>query len=151
MLVIWNDRARPSRARLAVDSAVMSRPAKRIVPASGVISPVNCPTSVVLPAPFGPISACVSPALILSVTLSVATSAPNDFRRPFDLQDELAHGPAPGLASAAGSAFSGKSTLGSGGVSPAPVARISMPQMPSFISSTRTTSSGPKNSIQCSV
>ena len=41
MLVIWNDRASPSRARSAVDSDVMSRPAKRIVPASGVISPVN--------------------------------------------------------------------------------------------------------------
>ena len=57
----------------------------------------------------------------------------------------------PRLGLGCGFAGSGKSTFGSGGASPAPVARISMPQMPSFMSSTRATSSGPKNSIQCSV
>src|SRR5438132_1211774 len=67
-----------------------------------------------------------------------------------DLEQELAHSAAPGLESAAGSSASGKSTLGSRTLS-APVARRSMPQMPSLTSSTRATSSGPKNSIQCSV
>src|SRR5262249_42304820 len=68
-----------------------------------------------------------------------------------DLQQEFAHLAAPGLESAARSSASGKSTLGSPSLSSAPVARTSMPQMPSFTSSTRATSSGPKNSIQCSV
>src|SRR5215469_183868 len=81
MLVIWNDRASPSRARRAVDSSVMSRPSNTIRPASGLSSPVSCPTSVVLPAPFGPMSAWVSPLRIASVTSSVATSAPNALRR----------------------------------------------------------------------
>src|SRR5262245_61574587 len=68
-----------------------------------------------------------------------------------DLEQEFAHLAAPGLESAARSSASGKSTLGSPSLSSAPVARTSMPQMPSFTSSTRATSSGPKNSIQCSV
>src|SRR5215469_3256319 len=68
-----------------------------------------------------------------------------------DLEQELAHLAAPGLESAARSSASGKSTLDSPSLSSAPVARTSMPQMPSFTSSTRATSSGPKNSIQCSV
>src|SRR5215470_19049089 len=81
MLVIWNDRASPSRARRAVDSSLMSRPSKVIRPASGLSSPVSCPTSVVLPAPFGPMSAWVSPLRMPSVTSSVATSAPNALRK----------------------------------------------------------------------
>ena len=80
-LLIWNDRARPSRARWAVASSVMSCPRKLIRPASGSSSPVNCPTNVVLPAPFGPISAWVSPVRMPSVTSSVATSAPKALRR----------------------------------------------------------------------
>src|SRR5579862_145937 len=73
------------------------------------------------------------------------------FAQPFDLQQELAHTPASGFAAATRSPVSGKSTFGSRGVSPPLVARISVPQMPFRISNTRATSSGPKNSIQCSV
>src|SRR6185295_2659447 len=76
MLVIWNERARPRRARRGAGSAVTSSPAKRIVPASGRRSPASWPMSVVLPAPFGPMMACVSPSSIFSVTPSVARSAP---------------------------------------------------------------------------
>src|SRR5215469_10818091 len=64
-----------------------------------------------------------------------------------DLKQEFAHSAAPGLESAAGSSASGKSTLGAP-TSSAPVARRSMPQMPSLTSSTRAISSGPK---KCSV
>ena len=111
MLVIWNERARPSRARSAVARRVMSRPAKRTVPASGVSSPVSWPISVVLPAPFGPISAWVSPVRMLSVTLSVATSAPNDLYRPSTCSRSFTHDPAPGLASADGVGRLGKVDL----------------------------------------
>src|SRR5205809_850695 len=54
MLVIWNERASPSRERAGASSDVTSRPAKRVVPASGRRSPASWPISVVLPAPFGP-------------------------------------------------------------------------------------------------
>src|SRR5262249_44298282 len=66
-----------------------------------------------------------------------------------DLEQELAHGAAPGLLAL--SAVSGKSSFCSRSFSSAPMARVSMPQMPSRTSSTRITRSGPKNSIQCSV
>src|SRR5215471_2371631 len=55
----------------------MSRPAKRIEPESGGISPASCPISVVLPAPFGPMTACSSPASTASVMASEATTPPN--------------------------------------------------------------------------
>src|SRR4029078_1881732 len=76
---------------------------------------------------------------------------PERLAQVMDLQHELAHGDNPGLVSAFGAAISGQSPPGAVGASPAPVARRSIPQMPSFTSSTRATSSGPKNSIQCSV
>src|SRR3954462_3101059 len=76
---------------------------------------------------------------------------PERLAQVMDLQHELAHGDRSGLESAIGAVSSGPSTSGAAGASPAPVARRSMPQIPSFSSSTRATSSGPKNSIQCSV
>src|SRR5580765_3393390 len=81
MLVIWKERARPRRARREAGSSVTSSPAKRIVPASGRRSPASWPMSVVLPAPFGPMMACVSPSSTFSVTPSVASSAPKVFVR----------------------------------------------------------------------
>src|SRR5688572_11891292 len=79
MLVIWKERARPLRERRGAASAVMSSPPKRTSPASGCSSPEICLMNVVLPAPFGPMTACVSPSRTSKSTLSVATSAPNDF------------------------------------------------------------------------
>src|ERR1041385_3971024 len=49
---------------------------KNISPASARSAPEIWPTRVVLPAPFGPISACTSPARTSSVTASVATTPP---------------------------------------------------------------------------
>src|SRR5436190_23035165 len=54
----------------------MSRPSKRTAPESGAISPVSCPISVLLPAPFGPIMACNSPGGIASEMPSEATTPP---------------------------------------------------------------------------
>src|SRR5262245_66338090 len=54
----------------------MSRPSKRTAPESGAISPVSCPISVLLPAPFGPIMACSSPGGMASELASEATTPP---------------------------------------------------------------------------
>src|SRR5438132_507777 len=54
----------------------MSRPSKTTRPAVGVNRPVTLLKSVVLPAPFGPMSANTSPRLMCRLTLSTATSPP---------------------------------------------------------------------------
>jgi hypothetical protein len=55
--VIWNDRAKPRRTRSAMLSCPISAPSKRISPLSDPACPDSCATSVVLPAPFGPMTA----------------------------------------------------------------------------------------------
>src|ERR671914_1209756 len=82
MLVIWNERARPRRARFGADSAVMSSPAKRILPESGRSMPASWPMKVVLPAPLGPITACVSPSRTSKSMPSLARSAPKVLVKP---------------------------------------------------------------------
>src|SRR6266496_2919827 len=82
MLVIWNERAKPRCERAGAESAVMSSPAKRTRPRSGTRSPASWPISVVLPAPFGPMIACVSPSSTSRSTLSLASSAPKLLVRP---------------------------------------------------------------------
>src|SRR6185436_93599 len=81
MLVIWNERARPMRARRGAGRRVMSSPAKRMLPPSGSSMPASWPMSVVLPAPFGPMMASVSPSRTSRSTPSVARSAPKLFVR----------------------------------------------------------------------
>src|SRR2546430_2217851 len=81
MLVIWKERARPFFARRGAGSVVMSSPAKRMRPASGRRVPASWPMRVVLPAPLGPMMACVSPSCTSRLTPSVALSAPKLFRR----------------------------------------------------------------------
>src|SRR5438105_4138184 len=76
MLVIWKERASPSRERAGASSDVTSCPANRVVPASGLRSPASWPISVVLPAPFGPMIACVSPSSTSRSTRSVARRPP---------------------------------------------------------------------------
>src|ERR1039457_1934868 len=55
----------------------MSLPASKMEPACGSNCPVSWLISVVLPAPFGPMMACNSPAATSSETWSVATMPPN--------------------------------------------------------------------------
>src|SRR6516225_1326079 len=54
----------------------MSRPPSETVPACGERCPVSWLIGVVLPAPFGPMIACSSPAATSSETLSVAVMPP---------------------------------------------------------------------------
>src|SRR5260370_18743062 len=79
MLVIWNERARPLRARRGAGSRVMSSPPKTMRPPSGRRLPASWPMKVVLPAPFGPMMACVSPLRTSRSMPSVARSAPKLF------------------------------------------------------------------------
>src|SRR5689334_25444286 len=82
MLVIWNERASPFRARRAAERSVTSSPAKAMRPPSGRRLPASWPMKVVLPAPFGPITACVSPSATSKSMPSLARSAPNCFVSP---------------------------------------------------------------------
>src|SRR5690242_8798982 len=59
----------------------MSSAAKRINPESGRNSPTSWPISVVLPAPFGPMIACNSPAGTDSETFSDAVMPPKRLLR----------------------------------------------------------------------
>src|SRR2546427_9505956 len=60
----------------------MSSPAKRMVPASGRMVPASWLMKVVLPAPLGPMSACVSPSATWKSMPSLARSAPKLLQRP---------------------------------------------------------------------
>src|SRR5438105_15255198 len=60
----------------------MSAPLKRMRPVWVGSTPEIWPMSVVLPAPFGPISACTSPRTTSSVTSSVATTPPKRLETP---------------------------------------------------------------------
>src|SRR5438552_8007632 len=60
----------------------MSPPPKRTRPVSGVSSPMSWVISVVLPAPFGPMMACSSPAGTSSVMPSEATTPPKRLLNP---------------------------------------------------------------------
>ena len=64
----WNVRARPARPRRCGLHRVTSRPDSSTVPAVGKSKPVSTFTSVVLPAPFGPISPTTSWRCSSSVT-----------------------------------------------------------------------------------
>ena len=151
MLVIWNERARPSLARSAVAQAGDVAPGEPDGAGVGRELAGQLPDQRRL---AGAVRADQRMGLAGADAQRDVVGRDQRAERlveAFDLQQGFTHDPAPSLASAEGVAASGKSTLGSGGASPAPVARTSMPQMPSRISSTRATSSGPKNSIQCSV
>jgi len=63
-------------------SPVMSSPSKTTRPSVGSYAPVMTLNSVVLPAPFGPMSPTDSPRSIEKVTSSTATTPPNRFVRP---------------------------------------------------------------------
>src|SRR5918999_3338873 len=82
MLVIGKERASPSRARRGAGRRVMSVPAKRTLPASGSRLPASWLMKVVLPAPFGPITACVSPSRTSKSMPSHARSAPKVLVKP---------------------------------------------------------------------
>ena len=63
MLAIWKARPTPRRTISGADSPAMSSPPSRIRPASGRSAPVMRLKKVVLPAPFGPITAVSEPVV----------------------------------------------------------------------------------------
>src|SRR6187455_667683 len=69
----------PSRPRLLASSRVTSRSPNVIVPPVGLRSPESRLTKVVLPAPFGPITAWISPVTSSSDTSFTAASPPKRF------------------------------------------------------------------------
>src|SRR3954470_23936 len=75
-------RARPAATRAWAGRFVTSAPLKRMRPLSVGSAPEIWPMSVVLPAPFGPMSACTWPRTISSVTSSVATTPPKRLLTP---------------------------------------------------------------------
>src|SRR4029078_6072034 len=65
-----------------METLVISLPPKLMRPESGTSCPLSCAIKVVLPAPFGPMTACNSPSGIPNVRSSVATMPPKRFARP---------------------------------------------------------------------
>ena len=76
MLTSWNERAIPRRDKRTGSRRPMSCPLNETVPALGGTKPVSTLTSVVLPAPFGPMIDTCSPSLIIRFTPSSAQNAP---------------------------------------------------------------------------
>ena len=85
----------PSRARRCGGKAVMSRPFRAMRPVSGGSSPASWEMKVVLPAPFGPITACTSPRRTSISISSLAISAPNRLVRPSTARTGSFIGPLP--------------------------------------------------------
>src|SRR6185312_4037705 len=73
---IWKLRARPRRATAGGLSPVIGAPASTTEPESGVMKPETSENSVVLPAPFGPITARISPSRTSNDTRSTAVRPP---------------------------------------------------------------------------
>src|ERR1700679_1568938 len=72
----------PARGASAGDGKATVRPARAISPASAGNTPVMILTSVLLPAPFAPMSACASPARTSKSAERSALTAPNVFATP---------------------------------------------------------------------
>src|SRR5262245_43311399 len=73
----WKVRPMPAQACASGDARVMSRPAKRILPSVGTVSPARQLKKVDLPAPFGPISPTISPSSTDKSAWRTAKKLPN--------------------------------------------------------------------------
>src|ERR1700746_2091991 len=69
----------PARACASGDARVRSLPSKMIRPPLGMVSPARQLKNVDLPAPFGPISPMISPALTARSAPATARNSPNFF------------------------------------------------------------------------
>ena len=74
--VIWNVRPTPSRQIARGFWPTVSSPSRLMRPLSGVFWPLSISKQVLLPAPFGPISARISPALSSNDTPRTACTPP---------------------------------------------------------------------------
>src|SRR5687767_382106 len=75
-VVTWKVRPRPPRTRADCGARVTSWPPSRIWPEEGASAPISMLTKVVLPAPFGPMSAWRAPGSSRKSMLSATVSAP---------------------------------------------------------------------------
>ena len=98
--LIWKVRAMPSLTRRCEAYAVMSRPSSRMRPAVGRSTPVRRLISVVLPAPFGPISAWRAPFSTFSETLLVAVEPAEASFQAYGLEHRRRHGRSSGAVDA---------------------------------------------------
>src|ERR1043166_9509807 len=80
--MFWNVRATPIAAMREGRSPVMSRPSSSMLPLLGWNSPLTMLSSVVLPAPFGPMIETISPCPTKTVTSSTARTPPKRFDTP---------------------------------------------------------------------
>src|SRR5712691_106091 len=79
---IWKVRPMPRRHASSGVTPSMRAPAKRIVPSSGGNAPAIILNSVVLPAPFGPITAKIAPSGTVKLTSWTARTPLKRFDRP---------------------------------------------------------------------
>ena len=94
--VIWKVRAMPQRDPLVRrQQPVMSRPSNRIEPEVGAKKPLIRLKKVVLPAPFGPITARSSPGSTVIDTSRTATRLPKRLADVLDLEQAHAVASAP--------------------------------------------------------
>ena len=82
MLVIWKVRETPRRQRAGAASAVTSWPRKSTCPSVGGSQPEIRWNNVVLPAPFGPMTARSSPGRTVRLTPATACNAPKSRPSP---------------------------------------------------------------------
>ncbi len=78
----WNVRTWPMRATLNAGMPERVVPSNVHVPLSGLSNPVSRLNSVVLPAPFGPMSAVIAPRGISRCSTSTAVRPPKVRRTP---------------------------------------------------------------------
>ena len=78
----WLARATPDRAIRSVGQPRTERPSSRMSPESGRISPSSVFSSVLLPAPLGPITPMTSPGSMVRSRSSMAVTPPKRFVRP---------------------------------------------------------------------
>src|SRR6266852_2435197 len=76
--VIWKVRPTPSRQIARGFLPAVSWPSRLIRPLSGIFWPLSISKHVLFPAPLGPISARISPALSANDTLRTAWTPPED-------------------------------------------------------------------------
>ena len=139
-LTCWKVRAIPRVARWRGASRVTSVPSSRMRPASRASVPVITSMRVLLPAPFGPISASTSCERTAKLTSLTAMSAPKRLVAPA-ISSTVSGEPADAARGGNGAAVAGFSA------SPRGKRRASIGTTPPRAFCSSTTNSTPKNTI----
>src|SRR5580704_10203087 len=83
----WKVRATPARAKASGGALANGRPSRWTSPALGLWKPERTLTSVVFPAPFGPIRPTIAPGSSVNETPSIAASPPKRTETPSATSD----------------------------------------------------------------